>query len=150
MRKETVRIVVVVFILQVIVTAVIWMFGDSELVIFDDQEPAPGLTSLSQIEGGCIDAWTAELCAYAGIHQSELYYCACINGAEYCSCEYVLDNGCVSLTPTDELSSVQMCARDYRRTSTSIDVTTSAKPCGRVLIWDLCLTIWRQELTFSR
>lgn len=148
MSKETIRIVAVVFVLQVIVMVAIWMFGSFEVIIFDHEGPVDELGSLSQIEGGCLDVWTAELCAYAGVNRSELYYCACINGAEYCSCEYVLDEVCVSLTPTDELSSVRMCANDYSRTSNSIDVTTSAMPCGKVLIWDLCLTIWRQHLSF--
>ena len=150
MNKRTIGTIAAVFILQVIVMVVIWQFGDSELVIFDHPGAVDELASLSQIQGGCIDVWTTEICTYAGIDRSELLYCACLDGAESCICEYILDDGCVQLGPTDALPGFEMCARDFSRTASRLDVTTSALVCERLLIWDLCLTIWRQQLSFSR
>jgi hypothetical protein len=150
MNRKTIGTIAAIFILQIIVMIVIWQFGDSELVIFDHPGAVDELAPLSQIQGGCIDVWTTEICAYAGIDRSELLYCACLDGAENCSCEFILDDGCVNLDPLDALSSFEMCARDFSRTSSRFDVTTSALACERFLIWDLCLTIWRQQLTFTR
>jgi hypothetical protein len=150
MNRKTMLTIASIFLLQVVVTVVIWQFGDSELVIFDNPGPVDELASLGQVQGGCIDVWTTEICTYAGIERSELLYCACLDGAVDCSCEYILDDGCVQLGPTDALPGFEMCARDFARTSNSFDVTTSALVCERFLIWDLCLTIWRQQLTFSR
>ncbi len=150
MNKKTIGTIVAIFVLQVIVTAVIWLFGDSEFVMFDHPGPVDELSSLSQIQGGCIDVWTTEICAYAGIDRSELLYCTCVDGAEDCNCEFILDDGCVQLEPTDALSGLEMCARDFNRTDSRVDVTTSALGCERLLIWDICLTFWRQQLTFSR
>ena len=150
MNKKTIKTVAIILAVQVIVAVVILVIGSSELIFFKEDGRVLEIGAMSQIEGGCIDNWGTDVCVFAGVNKSELYYCACVGSTDYCSCGYVFDDGCIRLSPSEQLDNLQMCASDYSKTSNSISVTTSAKACAGLLFWDICLPMWRQQLTFSR
>ena len=150
MNKETRKKVALMLLAQVVVVVAIYVFSDSEVIYFDDDDREVEIPDMSQIEGGCIDIGVTDICTYAGVNKDELYYCACVGNTEYCSCGWVFGDGCIRLSPNEELDNFKMCASDYSATPNSISVRTSAKPCFKLIFWDICFTIWKQQLTFSR